>query len=368
MAGLSAMPLVLAVNPQLPAASVDELIALAEAEPGRLRFASSGIGGSPHLAAAEFNTLADTEMSHLPFDGSGPAVAAVMAGAADLLFDTTVAALPAVRDGRLRGLAVTSAARSPAAPDLPTLAEAGLPGLEVLSWNGLMVPAGTPAAEVERLHTAIVQAMSAAGNSGGTRLPGCRDPCDHARRVRHGPRGRYRGLVAHRACGRPGGFGMIAGTLALRHRFGLGAVALALLIAAAAPAMADAQATPDPFQQLNDDAIGVYRDAKERFHAAADPVVIVGFEDVMIRHRGQTRRVGQIPPAYQILKANGHAPRSIWAALRPAVDGLDPDATWRGKLTELRPRIAAARAALPVAGLPPPPPRATSACWMPASA
>ena len=160
VAGLSAMPLVLAVNPQLPAASVDELIALAEARPGRLRFASSGIGGSPHLAAAEFNTLADTEMSHLPFDGSGPAVAAVMAGAADLLFDTTVAALPAVRDGRLRGLAVTSAARSPAAPDLPTLTEAGLPGLEVLSWNGLMVPAGTPAAEVERLHTAVVQAMS----------------------------------------------------------------------------------------------------------------------------------------------------------------------------------------------------------------
>ena len=146
---------------------------------------------------------------------------------------------------------------------------------------------------------------------------------------------------------------MIAANLALRHRFGLGAVALALLMAAAAPAMADAQATPDAFQQLNDDAIGVYRDAKERFHAAADPVVIVGFEDVMIRHRGQTRRVGQIPPAYQILKANGHAPRSIWAALRPAVDGLDPDATWRGKLTELRPRIAAARAALPVAGLPP---------------
>ena len=139
VAGLSAMPLVLAVNPQLPAASVDELIALAEAEPGRLRFASSGIGGSPHLAAVEFNALADTEMSHLPFDGSGPAVAAVIAGDADLLFDTTVAALPAVRDGRLRGLAVTSAARSPAAPDLPTLAEAGLPGLEccpgMASWS-----------------------------------------------------------------------------------------------------------------------------------------------------------------------------------------------------------------------------------------
>ena len=144
---------------------------------------------------------------------------------------------------------------------------------------------------------------------------------------------------------------MTAANLALRHRCGLGGVALALLIAAAAPAMADAQATSAPFQQLNDDAIGVYSDAKERFHAAADPVVIVGFEDVMIRHHGQTRRVGQIPPAYQVFKANGHAPRSIWAALRPEVEGLDPDATWRDKLTDLRPRIAAARAALPAASL-----------------
>lgn len=161
VAGISAMPLVLAVNPQLPAASVDELIALAETEPGKLRYPSSGIGGSPHLAATEFNLLAGTEMTHLPQDGSGPAVAAVMAGAADLLFDTTVAALPAVRDGRLRALAVTSAARTPAAPDLPTMAEAGLPGLVMLSWNGLMVPTGTPAAEVDRLHAAIVEAMSA---------------------------------------------------------------------------------------------------------------------------------------------------------------------------------------------------------------
>ena len=161
VAGLSAMPLVLAVNPQLPAASVDELIGLAEAEPGALRYATSGIGGTPYLAAAEFNLLAGTKMRHLPFDGSGPAVAAVMEGAADLLFDTTVAALPAVRDGRLRGLAVTSPERSPAAPDLPTMAEAGLPGLEMLSWNGLMVSAGTPATEVDHLHAAIVEVMSA---------------------------------------------------------------------------------------------------------------------------------------------------------------------------------------------------------------
>jgi hypothetical protein len=128
---------------------------------------------------------------------------------------------------------------------------------------------------------------------------------------------------------------------------------LAVLLLAAAPARGDAQAVTDPFQALNDDGIAVYRAAKERFHAAADPVVIVGFADIMIRHGGQTRRVAHIPPAYQILKASGHAPRSIWAALRPALEGLDPDAAWRGELEGLRPRIAAARGALPSAGLSP---------------
>ena len=132
-----------------------------------------------------------------------------------------------------------------------------------------------------------------------------------------------------------------------------GAVALALAAAAPRAALADAQAVADPFVQLNEDGIAIYREAKDRFHAAADPVVIVGFADVMIRQRGQTRRVGQIPPAYQILKASGHGPRSIWAAMRPAVEGLDPDATWRGKLEGLRPRLQAARAALPTAGLSP---------------
>ena len=160
VAGISAMPLVLAVNPKLAAGSVDELLALAEAVPGRLHYASSGVGGTPHLAMVELNALAGTSMTHLPRDGSGPAGGAVIGGEADLLLDTTVAALPAVRDGRLRGLAVTSAARSPAAPDLPTLAEAGLPGLEVASWNGLVAPAGTPAALVERLHAATAGALA----------------------------------------------------------------------------------------------------------------------------------------------------------------------------------------------------------------
>ena len=368
MAGLSAMPLVLAVNPQLPAASVDELIALAEAEPGRLRYASSGIGGSPHLAAVEFNTLAGTEMSHLPLDGSGPAVAAVIAGAADLLFDTTVAALPAVRDGRLRGLAVTSAARSPAAPDLPTLAEAGLPGLEMLSWNGLMVPAGTPAAEVERLHAAVVQAMAAAGSPGGTRLPGCRDPGDHARRVRHGPRRRYRGLGADRACGRPGGFGMIA---AISHS-GTGSAW------APSPWPSSCRRRPGPGR----------RPGRRRPVPAAQ----------RRRHRRLSRRQGAVPRRRRPGGDRGlrgrddppprpDPPRRPDSARLPDPQGQRPRAPLDlggpapgGR--RARPRRHLARQARPTCArgsrpparpcprpaCPPPPPRATSACSMPASA
>ena len=135
---------------------------------------------------------------------------------------------------------------------------------------------------------------------------------------------------------------------------GLIPYALALSLAAMPGlTLADAQPVTDPFQQLDEVASAIYRDAKDRFHAAAGPVVIVGFEDVMIRHRGQTRRVGHIPPAYQILKAGGHTPRTVWAALLPAMEGIDPDATWRGKLERLRPHIQAARAALPGAGLSP---------------
>ena len=132
----------------------------------------------------------------------------------------------------------------------------------------------------------------------------------------------------------------------------------AVLLAAAlalphAGARAEAAPAPSPFVTLNDATIAIYRDAKTRFLAAADPVIIVGFEDVMIRHHGETRRVGHVPLAYQQLKASGHAVRSFWAAMRPAVEGLDPEQTWRGKLHDLRPLIAAVLAALPGAGLSP---------------
>ena len=141
-----------------------------------------------------------------------------------------------------------------------------------------------------------------------------------------------------------------------RHRIRtalLGAWLLGAALTAAPPAGADAQAVTSPFVALNDAGIAVYRDAKQRFLAIADPVLIVGFEDVMVRHRGQTQRMGHVPPAYHVLKSSGHAVRSVWAAMRPAVEGLDPEAAWRGKLAALRPLVEAARAALPQAGLSP---------------
>jgi hypothetical protein len=108
----------------------------------------------------------------------------------------------------------------------------------------------------------------------------------------------------------------------------------------------------DAFQRLNDTAITLYQDAKHRYLAAADPVVIVGRDSVLIRQNGEIHRVEYIPPNYQLLKAVGHVPRSVWAVLRPAIDGLDPDQAWRQKLTELRPLAASVLAALPPSGLP----------------
>ncbi|MFO1040101.1 MAG: hypothetical protein U1E45_24930 [Geminicoccaceae bacterium] len=130
-------------------------------------------------------------------------------------------------------------------------------------------------------------------------------------------------------------------------------VAAWVALALAGPARADSLTLADPFVALNDATIAIYRDAKTRFHAIADPVVIVGFDDVMVRHAGVTRRLGHIPLAYEQLKAAGHAVRSTWAALRPAIEGLDPEATWRSKTLDLRPKITAVLAALPRSALTP---------------
>ncbi|OZI34001.1 ABC transporter substrate-binding protein [Bordetella genomosp. 10] len=148
-------PLVIVARPDLPAHSVSELIALAKSRPGKLTFASSGNGQSTHLAAALFNSMAGTQMVHVPYRGSAPALTDVMGGQTDIMFDTMLSSMPFVHGGKLRAIAVTSARRSPAAPEVPTVAESGLAGYEATAWNGLMAPAGTPAPVVQRLSEAL---------------------------------------------------------------------------------------------------------------------------------------------------------------------------------------------------------------------
>jgi len=146
---------VLAVPPELPAASVAELIALAKREPGKLTFASSGAGSSTHLSAELFKSMADVEVLHVAYKGSGQALADLMAGRVSMIFDNMPSALPYIKAGKLRALAVTGTKRSPAMPELPTLSEAGLPGYESLSWSGIAVPAGTPKNTIARLNREI---------------------------------------------------------------------------------------------------------------------------------------------------------------------------------------------------------------------
>lgn len=146
------VPNVLVVHPSVPAHSIKELIALAKAKPGMLNFGSSGNGAPTHLAGEMFKTATGTSLVHVPYKGAGPAANALIAGEVQVMFAPIVSVLPHVKSGRLRALAVTSAARSSAAPELPTLAESGLTGYNISSWFGLFVPASTPDAVVEKLY------------------------------------------------------------------------------------------------------------------------------------------------------------------------------------------------------------------------
>ena len=152
-------PLVLVAHPQFPASSVKEVIELAKTKPGGLNFASSGNGQSTHLSAELFNTMAGIKMAHVPYKGSAPALTDVMSGQVDVMFDTTLSAMPFVKAGKLKALGLTSAVRSPSAPDVPTIAESGLPGYEVFAWNGVLVPTGTPKAIIQQLNDHIRKAM-----------------------------------------------------------------------------------------------------------------------------------------------------------------------------------------------------------------
>jgi tripartite-type tricarboxylate transporter receptor subunit TctC len=152
---IAASPVVLVVNPGVPASSVAELVALAKKRPGKLQYASAGVGSVTHLAAELFKYTAKVDILHVPFKGAGPATVDVVAGHTNLLFGGLLATVPQVRSGRLRALGVGSLKRNPVLPDVPSIAEAGVPGYETVNWFGLVAPAGTPAAIVQRLHREV---------------------------------------------------------------------------------------------------------------------------------------------------------------------------------------------------------------------
>jgi tripartite-type tricarboxylate transporter receptor subunit TctC len=155
------VPNVLVVRNDLPAKSVPELIALAKAKPGKLDFGSGSTGSTGHLAGEMFKMMTGTYMVHIPYKGSAPALADMMAGRIDLMFDNLASALPSIRSGKVRALATTTLKRSSFLPDLPTLQEAGLKGFDMTTWWGVSVAAKTPQPIVERLSTEILKAMEA---------------------------------------------------------------------------------------------------------------------------------------------------------------------------------------------------------------
>jgi tripartite-type tricarboxylate transporter receptor subunit TctC len=160
---IAASPVVLVVNPSVPVNSVAGLVALAKKQPGRLQYASAGVGSVTHLAAELFKYTAKVDILHVPFKGAGPATLDVVGGHTNLLFGGLLATVPQVRSGKLRALGVGSLKRNPILPDVPSIAEAGIPGYETVNWFGLVAPAGTPAAVVERLHREVAAVQDLPG-------------------------------------------------------------------------------------------------------------------------------------------------------------------------------------------------------------
>jgi len=153
-------PLVLLANPSLPAHSVKELVALAKAQPGKLAYASFGNGTTAHLAGEMFKLVAGVDILHVPYKGSSPAMTDLIGGQVLLSFDTNVAALPMLRAGHVKALAVTSARRSPSLPQVPTIAEAGYPGFEMLPWITIVAPRGLPPAVQKTLGKALADTLA----------------------------------------------------------------------------------------------------------------------------------------------------------------------------------------------------------------
>jgi tripartite-type tricarboxylate transporter receptor subunit TctC len=153
-------PHILAAHPSVPAKDVKELVALLKAKPDSLNFAISGVGGANHLAGIEFAQRAGVKWTYVPYKGGAQAITDVMAGHAQILFNGMLATYPAVKEGKLKAIAISSAKRFPAAPDVPTVAEGGLPGFETGSWQGIVAPAGTSADIVNKLHTSVMAILA----------------------------------------------------------------------------------------------------------------------------------------------------------------------------------------------------------------
>ncbi|MFO1396346.1 MAG: tripartite tricarboxylate transporter substrate binding protein [Burkholderiales bacterium] len=154
---VAGVPNVLVVNPALPVNSVQELIAYIKANPGKVNFASSGSGTSIHLSGELFKTMTGLQMTHVPYKGSAPALQDLVGGQVQIMFDNLPSSLALIKGGKLKALAVTSAERSSALPDVPTVAEAGLPGFEASSWFGLLAPAGTPKEAIAKINGEVAK-------------------------------------------------------------------------------------------------------------------------------------------------------------------------------------------------------------------
>ncbi len=157
---MAVTPYLLVVNPNVKASSLKELVALMKSQPGRMNYASAGVGSTTHLAMEMLKGASQTFALHIPYNGNGPAGTAVIAGQVEILFGSLPAVLPHAKSGRVRALAVGTPKRSPSLPEVPTVSESGYPGFDASLWLAIMAPAGTPAPVIERLHREIVAAVS----------------------------------------------------------------------------------------------------------------------------------------------------------------------------------------------------------------
>ncbi len=157
---VGAVPNILVVNNQVPAKSVQELIALLKSKPGEYNFASSGSGSTQHIAAELFKDATGVQMTHIPYRGSGPAMVDLMGGQVQIAFETASSVIPHIKSGKVRALAVLSARRNTQLPDVPTMAEAGVPGVEMSAWYGIYMPSATPAAIQKRIHDDVNQILA----------------------------------------------------------------------------------------------------------------------------------------------------------------------------------------------------------------